>query len=252
MDRKPFNIQDFKSNEETPVETRDGKAVEIKSILDEDYTYELYPIKGCIEGELYSTNDYDAWTSTGKYNNTFNADDFDLFFATKKKIVETKQQIKLIKLIPFDVTKAKTPKNPGGLEIVTRDNHKVKILTTNRRDSCNIVTLVEVFDSHRRKLRDVVIEYFPSGKSLSGNENLDLFLKQPVKPRRMTNQELAWWLREHQEEHREFTYDPTNQGDGLVRYEHAYNSLRAHEEVDGFIKIRSNGGEWKDPIFKEK
>ena len=245
MDRKPFNIQDFKSNEETPVETQDGRAVEIKSILDEDYTYELYPIKGCIEGELYSTNDYDAWTSTGKYNNTFNADDFDLFFANKKKVVETKQQIKLI---PFDVTKAKTPKNPGGLEIVTRDNHKVEILTTNRRDSCNIVTLVEVFDSHRRKLRDAVIEYFPSGKALSGNENLDLFLKQPVRPRRMTYRELSWWLQEHPEEHRENKF---KDGD-WISATFNYNINNAEEEVSDCILIRSNGGEWHEPIFEEE
>lgn len=245
MDRKPFNIQDFKSNEETPVETRDGRAVEIKSILDADYTHELYPIRGCIKGELYSTNDYDVWTSEGKYNNTFNTDDFDLFFVNKEKIIETKQQIKLI---PFDITKAKTPKNPRGLEIVTRDNNKVEILTTNRRDSCNIVTLVEVFDSHRRKLRDVVIEYFPSGKSLSRNKNLDLFLKQPVKSRRMTNKELSWWLKEHPEEHRENMF---KDGD-WISSSFNYNIKNADEEVSDCILIRSNGGSWREPLIEIK
>lgn len=150
------------------------------------------------------------------------------------------------KIIPFNLEKAKTPENPRGLEIVTRDNNKVEILTTNRRDSCNIVTLVEVFDSHRHKLRDVVIEYFPSGKSLSGNENLDLFLKQPVKPRRMTNQELAWWLKEHPEEHRELKYATSS----MIYTEHIYNEDSANEEVCINNRIRSNGGKWREPLIE--
>lgn len=81
MDRKPFNIQDFKSNKESPVETRDGRAVEIKSILDEDYTYELYPIKGCIEGVFYSINNYDSWTSIDYL--------FSIDYCSTNKIINT-------------------------------------------------------------------------------------------------------------------------------------------------------------------
>lgn len=246
MNRKPFNIQDFKSNKETPVETRDGRAVEIKSILDADYTYELYPIKGCIEGVFYSTNNYDSWTSEGKYNNSFNLDGLDLFFTNKKQVLETGEQVELIL---FDITKAKTPKNPKGLEVVTRDNHKVEILTTNKRgSSCNIVTLVEEFDSYRRELMDVVIEYLPNGTPLSGNENLDLFLKQPVKPRRMTNKELSWWLQEHPEEHRENMF---KDGD-WISSSFSYNIKNADEEVSDCILIRSNGGSWKEPLIEVK
>ena len=139
--------------------------------------------------------------------------------------------------------------------VETRDGRKVEIFTTTREneDTHVVVGVMGEPKSKGEKHSDYYTSWTKEGKFYSTATDCvgDLFFSAKKKKRRMTNQELAWWLREHSEEHREFTYDPTYQGDGLVRYEHAYNSLRAHEEVDGFIKIRSNGGEWKEPLFDE-
>ena len=243
MDRKPFNIQDYKSNEETPVETRDGRAVKIKSILDEDYTYELYPVKGCVEGELYSTNDCDFWSPVGKYNNSKNINDFDLFFSNKA--METEPQIKLI---PFDVTKAKTHQNPDGLEVVTKNNQKVEILTTSKcGNPYHIVALVEIVDTYHNKVSDRIVSYSHEGISQFNEDDIQLFLKQPVRPRRMTYKELSWWLQEHPEEHRETKF---KQGNWIATY-FTYTVENADEEVSNCILIRANGGEWKEPLYYE-
>lgn len=65
------------------------------------------------------------------------------------------------------------------------------------------------------------------------------------KTRRMTNQELADWLRDCPEEHREWKY---KNGD-TVFSEYPYNMNYANEEV-GDILIRSNHGEWEEPLIK--
>lgn len=65
-------------------------------------------------------------------------------------------------------------------------------------------------------------------------------IEEPKK-RRMTNQELAWWLRE--EKHREWAYE------GLVaRSYFDYYTSEADEPVSDHILIRENGGEWKEPL----
>lgn len=240
MDRKPFNIQDYKSNEETPVETRDGRAVKIKSILDEDYTYELYPVKGCIEGELYSTNDCDSWSPVGKYNNSKNINDWDLFFSNK--VLETKQQYKLI---PFNLLKAKTKDNPNGLDVITQSGDEVIIYDTDYNTLCGKSILAKIkgveFD------RNIV--YSRSGRSFNEyrDTSLDLLLKEPIEPRRMTYKELSWWLQEHPEEHRETKF---KQGNWIATY-FTYTVENADKEVSNCILIRANGGEWKEPLYNE-
>lgn len=161
------------------------------------------------------------------------------------------------KLIPFCLERAKTPTNPNGLEVITRAGEKAEIIHDHYRGigGTSIIGVIQNnnIGDNEEPIYDRCYSYHANGHfKKEGEDTNDLFLKLPITKRRMTNQELAWWLREHQEEHREFTYDPTNQGDGLVHYEHVYNSLHANDEVDGFIKIRINGGEWKDPIFEEK
>ena len=70
---------------------------------------------------------------------------------------------------------------------------------------------------------------------------------EKVKTRRMTNQELSWWLREHPEEHRELKMsvdDPII--DSLYYYDNETN-----ETVNKDIIIRRNGGEWIEPLIEE-
>ena len=68
-----------------------------------------------------------------------------------------------------------------------------------------------------------------------------------IKTRRMTHQELAWWLRDHPEEHRELKMsvdDPIV--DSLYYYDNETNVT-----VNKDIIIRRNGGEWMEPLTDE-
>lgn len=90
-ERKQFNVQNFVSNEETPVETGDGRRVEIITI-DEDYPGRLL-VRGQIEGEHCDKR----WSSEGKYilDSNYNHE-YDLFFENKN----TLNLAKLLKDVP--------------------------------------------------------------------------------------------------------------------------------------------------------
>lgn len=62
-------------------------------------------------------------------------------------------------------------------------------------------------------------------------------------PRCMTNQELAWWLRDHPEEHRECK----NKCGSIVSHDYIYSVENENEPCDDIV-IRSNGGEWREPL----
>lgn len=66
------------------------------------------------------------------------------------------------------------------------------------------------------------------------------------KQRRMTNQELAWWLQEGK--HREYKFPDINIQ--LVRSYFEYDEAVANDEVYGDILIRENGGEWHEPLVE--
>lgn len=66
------------------------------------------------------------------------------------------------------------------------------------------------------------------------------------KQRRMTNQELAWWLQEGK--HREYKFPDINIQ--LVRSYFEYDEAVANDEVYGNILIRENGGEWREPLVE--
>ena len=67
------------------------------------------------------------------------------------------------------------------------------------------------------------------------------------KTRRMSNQELAWWLQEGK--HREYKFPDINIQ--LVRSYFEYDEAVANDEVYGNILIRENGGEWHEPLVEE-
>ena len=66
------------------------------------------------------------------------------------------------------------------------------------------------------------------------------------KTRRMSNQELAWWLQEGK--HREYKFPDINTQ--LVRSYFEYDEAVANDEVYGNILIRENGGEWREPLVE--
>ena len=64
------------------------------------------------------------------------------------------------------------------------------------------------------------------------------------KQRRMTNQELAWWLREKPT--REWKYK-----NGVTVYGYyGYEEKCENEEVLNNILIREDGGEWREPLVE--
>ena len=64
------------------------------------------------------------------------------------------------------------------------------------------------------------------------------------KQRRMTNQELSWWLSE--KPHREYKYLPSDYIYSVFNYRE-YNQ---DNEVTKDMLIRENGGEWKEPLVE--
>ena len=79
------------------------------------------------------------------------------------------------------------------------------------------------------------------------SDKKELHKIEEVKKRRMTHQELAWWLREKPEEHRELKMsvdDPIV--DSLYYYDNETNVT-----VSKDIIIRKNGGEWEEPLIEE-
>ena len=146
---------------------------------------------------------------------------------------------KQYKIMPFDIEKAK-----AGAEVVTvGDNLKVEILKYDLKyKGFPILAIIN------KKDRSQSVDTY----SINGNRyidawnGLDLKIKKEIKQRRMTNQELSWWLREFPEEHREYKFK-TNP---LIYHNYIYKDDDVNEVIDDRIVIRSNGGEWKEPLIE--
>lgn len=149
------------------------------------------------------------------------------------------------KIIPFCLKRAKTPENPNGLEVVTRDGHDVKIIYSDYKGEYNkpIVGLVQ---NYRKSQHERCFVFYEDGRfNPVGIDDDDLFLKEPIKAHRMTNQELAWWLRECPNEHREFK-EKTGY---IVSNVYEYDVSVAHYDCRDVL-IRSNGGKWREPLIE--
>lgn len=68
-------------------------------------------------------------------------------------------------------------------------------------------------------------------------------IEEPKK-RRMTNQELSWWIREKPTREYKHNYCTT------VSFEYFYTEEKADTTVDSNILIRENGGEWHEPLVE--
>lgn len=113
-----------------------------------------------------------------------------------------------------------------------------------------------VWDSSENNKKQRKVLYFLNLKltypivALSEDETAEPFkhcaeIEEPKK-RRMTNQELAWWLQEGK--HREYKFPDINIQ--LVRSYFEYDEAVANDEVYGNILIRENGGEWHEPLVE--
>lgn len=153
------------------------------------------------------------------------------------------------KKVPFDIEKARR-----GAKIVTRNGCPVRIGFFDLKDEEHpIVGAVETDGG------EVVCSFTKDGRRAVEDEEsrndafknvFDLFIEE-VKTRKMTYKELSWWLREHPEEHREYTHEDIRKSSWNVYSCYDYNTSYADEEVNEYIRIRKNGGEWQEPLIEE-
>ena len=142
------------------------------------------------------------------------------------------------KLVPFDIEKAKQ-----GAKVVTRDGRNVRIGFYDLKNKEYPVGAVETNNG------EGIIYFSKKGKynPFEGESNLDLFIEEEVKTRRMTCRELADWLCQCPEECREFKYEG---GGDYVYSSYDYTINQANTQVWGKL-IRRNGGEWQEPLIEE-
>lgn len=147
---------------------------------------------------------------------------------------------KKYKLMPFNIEKAK-----NGAEVVTKkENLRVEILKYDLTAIKPILAIVTYKDGGQ-----AYFSYYANGWYLKTDTHvLDLLIKEEVKVnyRRMTNQELAWWLREKHSEHREYR----TKGDDTVYPLFTYSDKTSSYTCAENILIRSNGGEWHEPLVE--
>lgn len=84
------------------------------------------------------------------------------------------------------------------------------------------------------------------------SDDKDLFFSVKKKTRTMTNRELAWWLMENQEEHREWKKIFDGKAATVRSGGYVYLEGCEDKECDPEIMIRSNGGEWREPEIEVK
>lgn len=143
--------------------------------------------------------------------------------------------------IPFDLEKVKQ-----GAKVVTDNGEPVRINCYDRKTDTDYTIVGLVL----RKKGDIYCEipliYNSIGLCIEDAEPR-LFIEEEVKLRPMTYQELAWWLRECPEEHREYCH----KGGNNAHFNYYYSFDDADKEVEkGTILIRKNGEEWQEPLIE--
>ena len=112
-----------------------------------------------------------------------------------------------------------------------------------------------VWDNPKDKLKLKVIYIMDSGlySVITLNNDWTVHYKhcaeiEEPKKRRMTNQELAWWLREKPT--RECKYSEAGDDDDLVYSTHTYLESDANKEVNAHVHIREYNNEWQEPLIE--
>lgn len=158
-----------------------------------------------------------------------------------KKTVLQEGNMDEMKLIPFDVEKAK-----AGAQVITRNGRPVTICRYDvKNKDYPILGLVELVEG-----KEVPQVFTESGKSFNGDYQerpFDLFIKAGTKPHRMTYREVSLWVRSHPEEYREWRSEINYTA--CANFD--YNILYSNEPCPRDILIRKNGGEWMKPVIYE-
>lgn len=151
-----------------------------------------------------------------------------------------KDMEKKYRLVPFDIERAK-----NGAEVVTVGNLNVEILRYDIRDDYFPILAVVTNSDDTQS----VFTYGIRGNMFIDKRNdKDLRIKEEVKVnrRRMTNRELAWWLTDSPQEHREWKQAKGN----VIHKNCAYTENDENEECPKDIVVRTNGGEWVEPLVE--
>ena len=144
------------------------------------------------------------------------------------------------KLVPFDITLFSQNKGEG-IKIKTRGGLDARIVCTDSIGDKPILALIQSSG------RAMTCFYDTEGHVESDKEHdFDLFLEVQYTCHQMTNRELSWWLRENPEEHREYSIG------NEVYNTYSYPKDREHELCPYSIRIRTNGGEWHEPLIEEE
>lgn len=141
------------------------------------------------------------------------------------------------KTIPFDVNRI----NEEGIKIVTRNGRNARVICTDHRGSGD-ESLIALIDYGGY---ESVAQLYKSGKVYCNKEaDDDLIMFVPYNRRRMTNQELSWWLRDCPEEHREWKYNSND----YIYDTYKYDECETNYECGNYILVRRNGGAWEEPL----
>ena len=97
-----------------------------------------------------------------------------------------------------------------------------------------------------KEQRDLLFQKMKEAGYEWDSDKKELHKIEKVKTRRMTNRELALWLRSCPEELRECKYLPEN----TICYAFSYREDDADKPVEDFFAIRRNGGEWQEPVIE--
>lgn len=160
------------------------------------------------------------------------------------------------RIIPFNVNLI----NKVGVKVKTRSGLNVRVLCTDfEGNDYKVMACVKALDKSESSesepcFYEVPLLYHIDGSISSDRKSpLDLILEVPcVKlPRRMTNKELAEWLRNSTNDNvREMIEINPNAGD-YITGSYIYEDEEDFLEVPENIKIRVNGGDFFEPIVKE-
>lgn len=134
------------------------------------------------------------------------------------------------------------------LDVKDKESKFDLLIEIEEDEECMKNALISYFQSFPYSLEDAGIDAKDAIAWLEkqGEKNTADKVKKEVKYRRMTHQELSWWLRECPEEHREFCFDKGRSSYSFYDYCLDF----ASEEVDCNINIRKNGGKWQKPLIE--
>lgn len=100
------------------------------------------------------------------------------------------------------------------------------------------------WDSERKELKNIKYKDDMAEKEVKQKSSFNEFGF-----RRMTNQELSWWLRDHPEEHRECRFE-TASFECEIFTDYPYLDSAKDCEVPDKYYIRKNGREWQEPLVE--